>query len=68
MKKKSSHSARRLKWPTFTGLLGVLLRAKKAGHLQSIRPLMDDLREKAGLFIGEGLYSQAGRRTGILND
>jgi len=41
-----------------TGLLGVLIRAKKAGHIQVVRPIIDDLRKNTGFFIGDSLYAQ----------
>jgi len=37
------------------GLLGVLLLAKKAGHLSSVRRLMEDLHSKAGFFVSDAL-------------
>lgn len=38
------HFAKRLEIP-YTGTLGVLLRAKKKGHLPAVRPLIDRLQE-----------------------
>lgn len=37
------------------GLLGVLLLAKKAGHLISVGRLIDDLQSKAGFFVSDVL-------------
>jgi predicted nucleic acid-binding protein len=38
-----------------TGVLGVLLRGKKLGHLEAIKPELDALRPKAHFFIGPDL-------------
>jgi predicted nucleic acid-binding protein len=38
-----------------TGVLGVLLRGKKLGHLEAIKPEIDALRAKAHFFIGPDL-------------
>ena len=35
------------------GLLGVLLMAKKAGHVSSMRGLMVDLESQAGFFVSD---------------
>jgi predicted nucleic acid-binding protein len=37
------------------GLLGVLLIAKKAGHVPSVAPLMDELQTKAGFFVSDAV-------------
>jgi len=55
--------AQRLNQPT-TGLLGVLLLARKRGLLEAIRPSMDDLRRLAGFWISEALYRQVLREAG----
>lgn len=47
-----------------TGLMGVLLLARKKGLIESIRPLLDDLRRVAGFWIGDALYSQVLREAG----
>ncbi len=41
---------------TYTGLLGVLLVAKKKGLLPAIKPLLDALRQNAGFWISDLLY------------
>ncbi|HEY9657504.1 MAG TPA: DUF3368 domain-containing protein, partial [Allocoleopsis sp.] len=41
-----------------TGILGVLLRAKQMGELDSLQPLMDELVNKAGFRIAPDLMSQ----------
>jgi hypothetical protein len=35
----------------YTGLIGVLLEAKRRGHLSAVKPLLDDLFTKAGFRI-----------------
>jgi len=40
----------------FIGLLGVLMRAKEAGCIKKVKPLMDNLVEQAGFRIDEELY------------
>lgn len=42
-----------------TGTIGVLLRAKRQGHLQSVRPLLDRLRTQTNFRISESLYKEA---------
>lgn len=49
--------AQRLNLST-TGLLGVLLLARKRGLVSAIRPCLDDLRRVAGFWIGDALYSR----------
>ena len=39
-----------------TGLMGVLLLARKRGLTDSIRPSLDDLRRVAGFWISDALY------------
>jgi uncharacterized protein len=39
-----------------TGVLGVLVAAKKRGHIQSIKPLLDTLRDVARFRISDTLY------------
>lgn len=41
-----------------TGVLGVLLRAKQAGELESLQPVIDDLINKAGFRIAPELLAQ----------
>jgi predicted nucleic acid-binding protein len=38
------------------GLLGVLLRAKHEGFIDTLKPIMDDLREKANFRIARNVY------------
>ena len=41
-----------------TGVLGILLRAKKSGQISDIEPLINKLRIDAGFFIAAHLYDQ----------
>jgi len=38
------------------GTLGILLKAKRNGQLASLKFVLDELRQKAGFFIGDELY------------
>jgi uncharacterized protein len=40
-----------------TGVLGVLLRAKRLGRIEAIKPEIDALRSRAGFFIDSRLES-----------
>ncbi len=46
------------------GLLGVLIRAKQKNIIAEIKPLMIDLKEKAGFWIGQKLFDQILRDEG----
>jgi len=46
------------------GVLGMLLQAKRLGMIAEIRSLLDALRERAGFFLGEGLYGQVLEQAG----
>ncbi len=39
-----------------TGVLGILMRAKKYRMIKEVRPLLDSLREQANFRIAENLY------------
>ncbi len=43
---------------TTIGALGILLRAKRDGNIQSLKEAMQALRQEAGFFITEELYQQ----------
>ena len=47
-----------------TGVLGILLRARREGRLPSLQKAMDELRERAGFRIGAGLYADLIRESG----
>jgi len=40
------------------GVLGILLKARREGRLRSLKEAMDRLREKAGFYVREDLYSE----------
>jgi predicted nucleic acid-binding protein len=46
------------------GLLGVLLLVKKAGHVHSVRSLVDELHTKAGFFVSDAVRMAALRAAG----
>jgi len=41
-----------------TGLLGVLAEAKRAGLIERVKPVIEDLQERAGFWIGAELVAQ----------
>ena len=43
---------------TVTGLLGVLLSAKKLGYLKLIQPILERLKTDAGFYISDKLFLQ----------
>jgi hypothetical protein len=47
-----------------TGVLGVLLRARRTDTLSSLQQVMDELRERAGFRIGDALYTDLLRDSG----
>jgi hypothetical protein len=47
-----------------TGVLGILLRAKREGQLSSLRTALEQLREQAGFRIGAGLFADLVRESG----
>ncbi len=46
------------------GILGLLLQAKAAGFLPTIRPVLDDLQREAGFWVAESLRQQVLRLAG----
>lgn len=46
------------------GVLGILLRAKQAGRILSLRNVLETLRQEAGFFIAENLYQQILQQAG----
>ena len=46
------------------GILGILLRARREGKLQSMQKAMDQLRDMAGFHIGAELYDDLMRKSG----
>lgn len=47
-----------------TGVLGILLRARREGRLPSLQMAMEQLREKAGFRIGAELFADLLRKSG----
>ncbi len=47
-----------------TGVIGILLRAKREGHIDSLRVELDRLRGPGGFWIEDRLYHQALRTVG----
>jgi uncharacterized protein len=43
----------------FTGTVGLLLQAKRAGHLARIAPLLEDLRLRARFWISDDVLRRA---------
>jgi predicted nucleic acid-binding protein len=48
------------------GVLGVFIQAKSAGLIAQVRPLMEDLREKARFYIHSKLFEAVLRQAGEL--
>lgn len=48
----------------FTGLVGVLIEAKKKGFIEAVKPDLDALRDKAGFRLDEVLYTRVLRDEG----
>jgi predicted nucleic acid-binding protein len=42
-----------------TGVIGILIRAKRDGEIESLRTELDRLREAAGFWVEDGLYRRA---------
>ncbi|MCX7112252.1 MAG: DUF3368 domain-containing protein [Proteobacteria bacterium] len=53
------------------GLLGILIEAKRQGLIAAIKPMLDELKTKAGFWIAPPLYARvleaAGETIGFLN-
>ena len=55
MDEKRGRAAAELRGLTVIGLLGVLLMAKKAGHVHALGKLIAELKSKAGFFVSEAV-------------
>nr|WP_313898694.1 DUF3368 domain-containing protein [Roseofilum reptotaenium] len=42
----------------YTGILGILVEAKKQSLITTLKPLLDDLIDKAGFWIASPLYNK----------
>jgi predicted nucleic acid-binding protein len=51
-----------------TGIIGLLMRAKREGKLASLREELDRLRKEAGFWISNDLYREAIRVMGESTD
>jgi len=49
---------------TFTGTLGVLVRAKKAGHLSAVKPVLEALRDRTTMHLKRDLVGKVLREAG----
>ncbi len=47
-----------------TGVLGILLRARREGKLPSLQVAVEQLRERAGFYIGNELFAELLRESG----
>jgi hypothetical protein len=47
-----------------TGLLGVLVEAKRKGFLLAVKPVLDDLIAKAGFWVANRLYTRVLQEVG----
>ncbi len=61
--REGRHTAQRLGLRV-VGVVGVLLEAKARGLVKSVRPLLDDLRHKAGFYLSDAVYTTALRWAG----
>ena len=55
MDEKRGRSIAKSRGIEVVGLLGALLLAKKAGHLDSVRDLMDELESRCGFFVSDSV-------------
>lgn len=46
----------------FTGTLGLLLRAKRVGRINALKPVLDDLRQRHGFRLSQTVYQQVLRQ------
>jgi len=56
--REGRHAAQRMGLHV-VGVVGVLLEAKTKGAVDSVRPHLDGLRQKAGFYLGESVYQRA---------
>ncbi len=55
--REGRHMAQRLGLEVI-GVVGILLAAKAEGLIATVRPLLDDLRYRAGFYLSDSLYTQ----------
>lgn len=63
--KEARHQAQRLQLK-ITGVIGILLEAKKRGYLTQVKPHLEALRQRAGFYLHDSLYQQTLRLAGEL--
>jgi hypothetical protein len=56
--REERHAAQRMGLHV-VGVVGVLLEAKTNGAIESVRPHLDGLRQRAGFYLGEAVYQRA---------
>ncbi len=56
--REGRHAAQRMGLRV-VGVVGVLLEAKAKGAIDAVRPQLNGLRQKAGFYLGEGVYQRA---------
>ena len=49
---------------TYTGVVGVLLAANAQGHVALVKPILDELRVQAGIYLAPRVYADVLRRAG----
>lgn len=59
MDESAGRSAAKKLGLTAIGVLGILLQSKRAGLLPSIRPVLKQLEDEAGFWLGSGVVKQA---------
>ncbi len=48
----------------FIGLMGMLIEAKRKGHIPSVKPVLDELIAKAGFWVDNRLYARVLQEAG----
>ncbi|MGB8648806.1 MAG: DUF3368 domain-containing protein [Anaerolineae bacterium] len=56
--REGRHAAQRLELEV-VGVIGILIESKSKGRLVSVRPQLDELRQRAGFYVSERLYRSA---------
>lgn len=56
---REARSIARVHGLNITGVIGILIRAKREGMIPSLREELDKLRNEAGFWIGEDVYMKA---------
>jgi len=48
----------------FIGLMGMLIEAKRKGHIHAVKPILDDLIATAGFWVDNRLYARVLQEAG----